>query len=69
MNKIRVIMIEFVYSIKTRRRFNSYSKRTVRVSTSFTLLGSLSNSVFERQTLTGSGRFASLGSDLVQTLG
>ena len=32
-------------------------------------LGSLSNSVFERRTSTGSGLFASLGSDLVETLG
>ena len=31
------------------------------------LLGSLSNSVFERKTSTGSGRFASLGSGLVET--
>ena len=31
------------------------------------LLGSLSNSVFERQTSTGSGRFVSLGSGLVET--
>ena len=32
-------------------------------------LGSLSNSVFERRTSTGSGLFASLGSGLVKTLG
>ena len=32
-------------------------------------LGSLSNSVFERRTSTGSGLFASLGSGLVETLG
>ena len=32
------------------------------------LLGSLSNSVFERRTSTGSIRFASLGSGLVETL-
>ena len=32
-------------------------------------LGSLSYSVFERRTSTGSGLFASLGSGLVQTLG
>ena len=32
-------------------------------------LESLSNSVFERRTSTGSGLFASLGSGLVQTLG
>ena len=31
-------------------------------------LGSLSNSVFERRTSTGSGRFASLGGGLVETL-
>ena len=36
----------------------------------FTLsLGSLSNSVFERRTSTGSGLFASLGSGSVETLG
>ena len=34
----RVITVEFVYSINTRRRFNSHSKCTVRVSTSFTSL-------------------------------
>ena len=33
------------------------------------ILGSLSNSVFERRTSTGSGLFASLGSSLVETLG
>ena len=33
------------------------------------LLGSLSNSVFERRTSAGSGLFASLGSGLVETLG
>ena len=33
------------------------------------LLGSLSSSVFERRTSTGSGLFASLGSGLVETLG
>ena len=33
------------------------------------LLGSLSNSVFERRTSTGSGLFASLGSGSVETLG
>ena len=33
------------------------------------LIESLSNSVFERRTSTGSGLFASLGSGLVQTLG
>ena len=32
------------------------------------LLGSLSNSVFERRTSTGSGCFASLGGGLVETL-
>ena len=32
-------------------------------------IGSLSNSVFERRTSTGSGLFASLGSGLVETLG
>ena len=32
-------------------------------------LGSLSNSVFERRTSNGSGRFASLGGGLVETLG
>ena len=32
-------------------------------------LGSLSNSVFERRTSTGSGLFVSLGSGLVETLG
>ena len=32
-------------------------------------LGSLSSSVFERWTSTGSGLFASLGSGLVETLG
>ena len=32
-------------------------------------LGSLSNSVVERRTSTGSGLFASLGSVLVETLG
>ena len=32
-------------------------------------LGSLSNSVFERRTSTGSGLFAKLGSGLVETLG
>ena len=32
-------------------------------------IGSLSNSVFERWTSTGSGLFASLGSSLVETLG
>ena len=32
-------------------------------------LGSLSNSVLERRTSTGSGLFASLGSGLVETLG
>ena len=40
MNKIlpiRVMAVEFVYSIKT-RRFNSHLKCTVRVSTSFTSL-------------------------------
>ena len=31
-------------------------------------IGSLSNSVFERRTSTGSGRFASLGGGLVETL-
>ena len=31
-------------------------------------IGSLSNSVFERRTSTGSGRFASLGDGLVETL-
>ena len=39
MNKIlpiRVIAVEFVYSIKMRRRFNSHLKCTFRVSTSFT---------------------------------
>ena len=34
-----------------------------------TSLESLSNSVFERRTSTGSGPFASLGSVLVETLG
>ena len=33
------------------------------------VIGSLSNSVFERRTSTGSGLFASLGNDLVETLG
>ena len=33
------------------------------------LLGTLSNSVFERRTSTGSELFASLGSGLVKTLG
>ena len=33
------------------------------------LLGSLSSSVFERRTSTGSGLFASLGSGLVETPG
>ena len=33
------------------------------------IIESLSNSVFERRTSTGSGLFASLGSGLVQTLG
>ena len=33
------------------------------------VLGSLSNTVFEQQTSTGSGLFASLGSGLVETLG
>ena len=33
------------------------------------ILGSLSNSVFERRTSTGSGLFASFGSGLVKTLG
>ena len=33
------------------------------------LLGSLSSSVFERRTSTGSGLFASLASGLVETLG
>ena len=33
------------------------------------LLGSLSSSVFERRTSTGSGLFASMGSGLVETLG
>ena len=32
-------------------------------------IGSLSNSVFERRTSTGSGLFASLGSGSVETLG
>ena len=32
-------------------------------------LGSLSNSVFERRTSTGSGLFAALGCGLVETLG
>ena len=32
------------------------------------LLGSLSNSVFERRTSTGSGLFAALGCGLVETL-
>ena len=32
-------------------------------------IGSLSNSVFERRTSTGSGLFAALGSGLVETLG
>ena len=32
------------------------------------ILGTLSNSVFERGTSTGSGLFASLGSGLVKTL-
>ena len=37
--------------------------------THFTIiLGSLSNSVFERRTSTGSGRFALLGGGLVETL-
>ena len=44
---------------------NSYQRRTNRRSCS----GSLSNSVFERRTSTGSGLFASLGSGLVKTLG
>ena len=35
---IRVIAVEFVSSIKTRRRFYSHSKWTVRVSSSFTSL-------------------------------
>ena len=35
----------------------------------FCTLESLSNSVFERRTSTGSGLFASLGSGLVQSLG
>ena len=35
----------------------------------YSTLESLSNSVFERRTSTGSGLFASLGSGLVQTLG
>ena len=35
----------------------------------FSQSSSLSNSVFERRTSTGSGLFASLGSGLVQTLG
>ena len=35
----------------------------------FSILESLSNSVFERRTSTGSGLFASLGSGLVQSLG
>ena len=33
------------------------------------VVGSLSNSVFERRTSTGSGLFASLGSGSVETLG
>ena len=33
------------------------------------IVGSLSNSVFEQRTSTGSGLFASLGSGLVETLG
>ena len=33
------------------------------------ILGSLSNSVVERRTSTGSGPFASLGSGLFETLG
>ena len=41
--------------------------QTLEVSVS--LLGSLSKSVCERRTSTGSGLFASLGSGLVQTLG
>ena len=38
-------------------------------SQSHNLIGSLSNSVFERRTSTGSELFASLGSGLVETLG
>ena len=34
----REIAVVFVYSIKSRRRFNSHAKRTVRVSTGFTSL-------------------------------
>ena len=36
---------------------------------SYERIGSLSNSVFERRTSTGSGLFASLGAGLVETLG
>ena len=34
----RVILVAFVYCIKTRRRFSSYAKCTARVSTKFTSL-------------------------------
>ena len=35
---IPVVAVEFIYSIKTRQRFNNHSKFAVRVSTSFTSL-------------------------------
>ena len=38
-------------------------------SPAFITVGSLSNSVFERRTSTGSGLFASLGSGSVENLG
>ena len=44
------------------RKFTTFERYNVTV-------GSLSNSVFERRTSTGSGLFAALGSGLVETLG
>ena len=62
-------------SPKHNRRGRSFSGRACRAARgpygefSKASLGSLSNSVFERRTSTGSGLFASLGSGLVETLG
>ena len=56
-------------TIVTRERFAVLWRKLTNYKGLALKIGSLSNSVFERRTSTGSGLFASLGSGSVETLG
>ena len=52
----------------TTTAFVTTTKAVVEMGSEIRSIGSLSNSVFERRTSTGSGLFAALGCSLVETL-